>query len=928
MAKMGYSGGGLGGDGSGRINPVEAKLRVKGRGLQEHGENPETAVRGGAKQRTAEHRSAVRLLLDHERSMNLDADDSLTGADVHSNSATRGVATTGWQLDRSIRKGGSRNKLIYRTAEEVMNESEVQATAFRGTATEGDSRRTKGSKAAFRIVDMTGPDVRIVTDSAQLVKPVLMEDACGVKDKSTDVEPLRELRYNLTVCLTTLENALQSVTKLKQDKADEILRLTALESQVYANAHTVAEVDSMWNADSATAYNALDDIYSRILSVRRLRQKARRTGVSDTTGTSANGNSIDDATKVKLRQARQAAVDKYTLTPVMDTAESTHSAATSAEDDNSITLGGRLDSGALSVAGGIPVTNSKHTSSSREEGVGRGDGRSVLKGSSSTVVSPLTALLECTELGSRCKGLSKSSIMSMHTANRHSSVGRSISSSGAQHGLQQMGDFGNVFAERFSCWVALADGLIHLWRVTVLELIDESKWRPLLESSKFTAEIRSAATYFERWTNNLNEAARTVISITSSSHVARRLRNTGADSILPAFGAKVVGEVIFQNIRRDIVNHWEPKEVEPALVLIESWQTILQKFSLIPAVSQTIVPKLIGALQLWSPLKDTTPVHAWLHPWLPVLKDDLCVLWSLLKTRIAVCLCNWTPSDKSVLSLLQPWLTVMDIENFQNLMQRHILPKLKQHLGATPIVPDSHAVEPLVDVYEWAPLVGIEFVAAIISAFFERWLSVLDLWLKSSTVDYREVMMWYQSWKSVIPNQLLSHDFVETAFVRGLEIINLACTVALQRGPVGVSVSNPGNHQQQPSHFEFSDSSASKGGSAPTGNSTFQTPLPPEEPPPLPPTATTVSTDDSDVEMEDADFDIRVLLENVAAKHDLVMQPKPGRKHSSRPVYRFGSCSIIFDKSAVFVRKLNEDEVVWNPTSIENLLKIAKKKSK
>ena len=45
--------------------------------------------------------------------------------------------------------------------------------------------------------------------------------------------------------------------------------------------------------------------------------------------------------------------------------------------------------------------------------------------------------------------------------------------------------------------------------------------------------------------------------------------------------------------------------------------------------------------------------------------------------------------------------------------------------------------------------------------FFPRWLQVLGTWLSGPNPNYYEVTSWYQGWKALFPQQLLSDSTVK-----------------------------------------------------------------------------------------------------------------------------------------------------------------------
>ena len=57
--------------------------------------------------------------------------------------------------------------------------------------------------------------------------------------------------------------------------------------------------------------------------------------------------------------------------------------------------------------------------------------------------------------------------------------------------------------------------------------------------------------------------------------------------------------------------------------LLKTWTSLLAPWMLENILEQMIMPKLTSQVDVWNPLTDTVPIHQWIHPWLPLLKDRL-----------------------------------------------------------------------------------------------------------------------------------------------------------------------------------------------------------------------------------------------------------------------------------------------------------------
>ena len=66
-------------------------------------------------------------------------------------------------------------------------------------------------------------------------------------------------------------------------------------------------------------------------------------------------------------------------------------------------------------------------------------------------------------------------------------------------------------------------------------------------------------------------------------------------------------------------NSWEPKDPKPMLHVLETWKNLLLDLVHLKFLDHIVMHKLKTTIDTWDPPRETVPIHAWLHPWLPFL---------------------------------------------------------------------------------------------------------------------------------------------------------------------------------------------------------------------------------------------------------------------------------------------------------------------
>ncbi|XP_059625122.1 septin and tuftelin-interacting protein 1 homolog 1 [Cornus florida] len=355
-------------------------------------------------------------------------------------------------------------------------------------------------------------------------------------------------------------------------------------------------------------------------------------------------------------------------------------------------------------------------------------------------------------------------------------------------------------------------------------------------------------------------------------------------------------EVVFPAVRIYGTNTWQARDPEPMLRFLECWEKLLPPSAFQTILDNIVMPKLSAAVDSWDPRQETIPIHAWMHPWLPLLGQKLETFYRTIRNRLESVLHAWHPSDMSAYYILSPWKTVFDPASWEQLMVRYILPKLLAVMQDFQVNPANQKLDQFYWVRTWVTVIPIHHMLRLMDVFFDKWQQVLYHWLCSNP-NFEEVTQWFKGWKDLLPVELQAHQHIRHRLNLGLGMMNQAVE--------GMEVVQPGLRENI-SYFSVLEQRQLEAQQRAAGQAHQRA----------------AANLGSAAQMEGSggglEMSMKEVIEVHALQNGLLFKPKPGRMQDGHQIYGFGNISIIIDSLNQLVYAQNEDK--WSLVSLDQLL--------
>ena len=259
--------------------------------------------------------------------------------------------------------------------------------------------------------------------------------------------------------------------------------------------------------------------------------------------------------------------------------------------------------------------------------------------------------------------------------------------------------------------------------------------------------------------------------------------------------------------------------------------------------------------------------------------------------------------------MVEPWVEVKTIVFgrtwWSQFVEKTVIPKLVAKASLIEIDPADQKLEIFNNLLLWKAVLasseetdGGGGVAKVLerSHFWKKWSSTLKSWLKDEkNCDLIEVAEWYESWKTLLGEDVCNHERPRTHLRRALEAMNAAATGE----PIALSDGEDDEDEDARQTLAGRDKSPGKTRKIKSRSTAKKT--------------------------------LKDILETVASENDFAFLPKNNRRTrlENLPVFAFGGVTVAVDanKDVVSVLATGAGEESWQVVGIEELVELARMKA-
>ncbi|NP_001091840.1 septin and tuftelin interacting protein [Bombyx mori] len=200
------------------------------------------------------------------------------------------------------------------------------------------------------------------------------------------------------------------------------------------------------------------------------------------------------------------------------------------------------------------------------------------------------------------------------------------------------------------------------------------------------------------------------------------------------------------------VESWNPRTPEPMVQALTSWRAVCPAWLLSSCASRYVVSRVLAAVRVWDPTRDTQPVHQWVLPW-----HELAGNYPRLVAG------QGTHAFRRRLGSRAEWW-YLPARTHKRSYHRYQC----SYCGVTA------AWQWCV---EWREVAGAAALGALAGrTLLARWLAALAAWLNTNP-PHATVINSYTEFKKMFPEDILKEPAVRDAFRKALDMMNRSADI-------------------------------------------------------------------------------------------------------------------------------------------------------
>ena len=120
--------------------------------------------------------------------------------------------------------------------------------------------------------------------------------------------------------------------------------------------------------------------------------------------------------------------------------------------------------------------------------------------------------------------------------------------------------------------------------------------------------------------------------------------------------------------------------------------------------------------------------------------------------------------------MIRPWKDIIPKEQWENMLNRGVLPKLVFYADSLKIRPESQEIKIIKELLKWSEIMGKEQIEIAFEGVFKKLDHAFNEWMIKPGKRVEEMIIWVNGWEGMLKS--VTNKIAKSDFFKKMKVIN------------------------------------------------------------------------------------------------------------------------------------------------------------